>query len=106
MLKLHVRYCNENGDVAIYRDASTFSVFRQTVTGAGTYRCRVRSFHDLELAIDEYHAQIDVLNGVLPARKCAFYARRHNCSAKNCPKSIGGADFWTILRESCPHRTR
>ncbi len=105
MLNLHAQYLTDKGSVYIIKDFSGFSVLLQENVAPGSYHCLIKSFIDLENAIDAYKAGIDKLNGRQSPRVCGIRPNRHmKCLAKNCPKRLGGPDYWRLFRESCMYR--
>ncbi len=120
-MKIYAKYFNQNGEVYMFRpkemyDASTntfrpttseFVIGMEKVSKLGNSHIWQHTVYDFEEAIDEYRACIDKLNGRTPARTCVVNpVERCKCSAANCPKSLGGAAYWQIFRESCLYRTK
>ncbi len=121
-MKIFAKYYDENGEVYMFRpneiydpatntfkptDENTFTVAMEKISPSGNSHILQHTVYDLEEAVDEYRACIDKLHGRTPARTCAVNPNGHRkCSAANCPKSLGGAAFWQIFRESCLYRTK
>ena len=121
-MKIFAKYFDENGEVYLFRpkemydratntfkptDENTFTVGMEKISPLGNSEIWQRTFYDFEVAVDEYRACVDKLNNRTSARMCAANAAgRCKCSAANCPKSLGGAAFWQIFRESCLYRTK
>ena len=121
-MKIFAKYFNQNGEVYMFRPNeiydsatntfkqtgdNTFTVAMEKFSPLGNSHIWQRTFYDFEVAVDEYRACIDKLHGRTPARTCAVNPNGHRkCSAANCPKSLGGAAFWQIFRESCLYRTK
>ena len=121
-MKIYAKYFNQNGEVYMFRpneiydsatntfkptDEKTFTVAMEKFSPLGNSDIWQHTVYDFEEAVDEYRACVDKLNGRTSARTCvANPAGRCKCSANNCPKSLGGAAFWQIFRESCLYRTK
>lgn len=121
-MKIFAKYFDENGEVYMFRpneiydsatntfkptDEKTFTVAMEKFSPLGNSHIWQRTFYDFDVAIDEYRACIDKLNGRTPARMCmANPNRRCKCSAQNCPNKLGGVAFWQLFRESCLNRTK
>ena len=121
-MKIFAKYFNENGEVYMFRpneiydratntfkptDEKTFTVAMEKFSPLGNSHILQHTVYDFEEAVDEYRAYIDKLHDRVPARMCAANpVARCKCSAANCPKSLGGAAFWQIFRESCLYRTK
>lgn len=107
MLKKIFSYENKLGNVYLLKEIKCFSVLMEKRICAGNYRCKTFSTEDYEIAIDKYKEYIEILNGRKPVCMCVSNPnRRRRCTAKNCPKRLGGADYWRLFRESCLFRTR
>lgn len=121
-MKIFAKHFDENGEVYMFRPNeiydsatntfkptgdNTFTVAMEKISPLGNSHIWQRTFYDFDVAVDEYRACIDKLHGRTSARTCtANAAGRCKCSAANCPKSLGGAAFWQIFRESCLYRTK
>lgn len=107
MLKIRANYIDDKGEVLILNNDNTFSVFMKKQIQPGFFRCYVRTYYDIEEAVDDYKACIDKLNNRIPARMCsANPKRRRKCCADNCPKKLGGPAYWQLFRETCLNRTK
>ncbi len=107
MLKKIVSYENKNGNVYLFKETKGFSVLMEKRICPGNFRCKAFSTENYEIAIDKYKECIELLNGRNPVCQCVSNPnRRRRCTAKNCPKKLGGEDYWRIFRESCLYRTR
>lgn len=107
MLKEILYYEDYNGDVSLLKEDKSFSVIMKRFISAGTFRCKIFSSKDYDIALDKYNDYIEALNGRKPVRICVYNPnRRRSCNAKNCPKKLGGEDYWRLFREACLFRTR
>ncbi len=108
MLKEIKTYESEYGNVSLMRDMGGYSVLLSKYLNgySSIMRCRARSFADIELALDQYRDFIEFLHGRQPVNMCSCKSRRQSCSAKNCPKKLGGVAYWQLFRNSCLYRTR
>lgn len=107
MLKEILCYEDYNGDVTLLKEEDCYSVVMKKFISAGTFRCKIFSSKDYDVALDKYNDYIEELNGRKPVRVCVSNPnRRRRCNAKNCPKKLGGEDYWRLFREACLFRTR
>ncbi len=106
-MNILAKYHDEKGSVFISKEDNAFFVVMQKKNGPGVYHCYTKGFYDFEEAIDEYKACIDKLYDKVADRVCVVRQNRHcKCSAKNCPKKLGGKAYWQLFRDACLFRTR
>lgn len=104
-------YNNDLAEVVLFKNEDgSFCVLRRTrcsMARLDLYKFKVWNYTDLDFASAKYTDCIDLLNGK-PARcNCCFYPKNiRRCKAKQCPKKLGGEDYWRLFREACLFRTR
>ncbi len=106
MLKEIASYECDKGKAYLVKGMNSFFVLMGKCVRKGVYRCKTFSTKNYELALDKYKGYIEILNGRNPLYKCVFYSKSRSCKPNNCPKKLGGSDYWAIFREVCLFRTR
>ena len=65
---------------------------------------------DTVLVGEYFAACVNKLKGkpwVEPSRHCGYAAGHVKaCTARNCPRALGGASYWDIFRATCAHRQK
>ena len=104
-------YNHENGDVYVTRgdDFYAVHVVKQTTIYTEEYKTRGRM--DAIAANEFFQVACRYLRDEIewrePVRKfsCQYTSKvAHGCTANNCPKRLGGADYREIFGLSCPFR--
>ena len=104
-------YNNNSVEIVLFKNEdASFCVLRRITHNMGSsnfYKFKSWNYTDFDFAVAKYTDCIDIANGK-PARcNCCFYSKNiRRCKAKQCPKKLGGEDYWRIFRESCLYRTR
>ena len=107
MLQKIGSYGNKMGNVYLFKETNVFSVLMEKVICAGHFRCKAFTTENYEIAIDKYKECIELLNGRKPVCMCVSNPnRRRRCTNNNCPKKLGGEDYWILFREACLYRTK
>lgn len=104
-------YAYRNGDVYLTRNSDFYAVtvIKQTTSYSEEYRTRGRL--DSLCAKEFFDIAVRYLRGEIewtePVRKfsCKFNpCKSQGCTDKNCPRTLGGADYRNIFGVSCPFR--
>lgn len=104
-------YCHENGDVYITHGDEYYAVhiIKQTSPYSEEYKTRGRM--NVIAATEFFDVACrylrDEIKWTEPIRtfSCKYNPNRsRGCSCKNCPSALGGAAYWEIFAQNCPHR--
>lgn len=103
-------YKNDKGEALLLKNEDgSFCVLCRSVLPMhiGCDRFKFWNYTDFDDAVAKYMDCVDALNGKPVRCKCSFYSKNIcRCKAKQCPKKLGGEDYWRLFREACLYRTR
>lgn len=108
--KVHRVYFNASGRTELAQENNKWTV---TVTKKDkgfepfTY---VYSFFDLVVCQEFFEMTKDFLNGKPwhPIEPVCFFDRKNlqECTASNCPVTLGGRDYWEFFCKACTYRQK
>ena len=104
-------YRNKNGSVLLGQGEKFYYVAVVKQTAPAQQLVRERGRLDYISAIEFFNTAVRYVNGeiewVEPNRKfsCKYNPNKsRGCTDKNCPRTLGGADYREIFGASCPFR--
>lgn len=102
MINIISHYKKNNSEVLLVQEGKdSFKVFVKYALELKS-SARYKNYNNLDDAKYKYEEYVNSINTGI----CVFENYSRLCKADNCPKTLGGEDYWRLFHETCLYKTR